>query len=481
VILATALVGLATGMADAQVREPDELKFPPLPEFKIPKPETFTLENGMEVFLLEDHELPLIHAIALVRTGSAWEPAAKVGLGSMFGQVLREGGTRRMSGDELNEFLAARAASIETGLDDDSGSASMNVLAEDFDAVFPVFADVLRAPAFAQDKIDLAKVQENTNISRRNDNIGGITGREFTRLIYGPDSPLGRITEYTTVGAVTRSDLVAWHEKYFHPGNVMLGVVGDFDTAAMKNKIKSAFGDWKRGPAAKLGDIPYKTEMQPGIYFIRKDDVEQAHVRLGHLGITVDNPDYFAAQVLNEVLGGSFASRLFNNVRSKKGLAYSVFGGIGASYAHRGVFQVGLSTKSSTMAEAVRALEEEVRGIIDRPPDQAEMARAKEAILNSFVFRYDQPSEVLSQQMTYAYYGLPADFLEKYRANIEKVTADQVAAVAKKYIDPDKLTLLVVGNPAAFDQPVDTFGEVTTIDITIPPPIGTETAPEKTN
>jgi zinc protease len=399
----------------------------------------------------------------------------------MFGQVLRDGGTRKMSGDELNEFLAARAASIETGMGDDSGSASMNVLAEDFDAVFPIFADVLRTPAFAQDKLDLAKVQENTDISRRNDNIGGITGREFARLIYGPDSPLGRLTEYATIAAVTRSDLVAWHEKYFHPGNVMLGIVGDFDSAAMKNKVRSAFGDWKAGPKAELADIPYKTEMQPGIYFIRKDDVEQAHVRLGHLGITIDNPDYFAAQVLNEVLGGGFASRLFSNVRSKKGLAYSVFGGIGASYSYRGVFQVGLSTKSSTMAEAVRALQEEVRGVIEHPPDQAEMGRAKEAILNSFVFSYDQPSEVLSQQMTYAYYGLPADFLEKYRANIEKVTGAQVAAVAKKYIDPDKLTLLVVGNPAAFDQPVDTFGEVTTIDITIPPPVGTEETPKKTN
>jgi hypothetical protein len=183
--------------------------------------------------------------------------------------------------------------------------------------------------------------------------------------------------------------------------------------------------------------------------------------------------------VLNEVLGGGFASRLFSNVRSKKGLAYSVFGGIGAGYVRRGVFQVGLSTKTGTMAEAVRALEDEVRGVIANPPTAEELQRAKEAILNSFVFNYDAPSEVLSQQMTYAYYGLPADFLERYRANIEKVTAQQVADVAKKYIDPEKLTLLVVGKPADFDQPLDTFGEVTTLDITIPPPPDTSAAVER--
>jgi predicted Zn-dependent peptidase len=468
-ILTLLILGSTSGPATAQVKDYRALKFPALPEFAIPKPEVWELDNGMRVFLLEDHELPLIQAFVRVRTGSAYDPADKAGLAGLFGQLLREGGTRSMTGDELNDFLAARAATVETGMSTDYGTASMNVLAEDFDEVFPVFAEVLRQPRLAQEKLDVAKVQANTSISRRNDDISGITGREFIRLIYGADSPLGRLTEYATISAVTRNDLVAWHEKYYHPNNVLLGIVGDFDSAAMKGKIQKAFGDWKRGPEAAVPDVPYKTAMERGIYFIRKDDVEQAHVRLGHLGITVDNPDYFAAQVLNEVLGGGFASRLFSNVRSKKGLAYSVFGGIGASYARRGVFQVGLSTKSGTMSEAVRALEEEVRGIIDNPPSETELKRAKEAILNSFVFNYDAPSEVLAQQITYAYYGLPADFLEKYRANIEKVTPEQVAAVAKKYIDPDKLTLLVVGKPSAFDQPVETFGAVTTIDVTIPP------------
>jgi len=478
--LAVTMAALVASAAPAQVKSYKDIKFSALPEFKIPKPEIYELDNGMKVFLLEDHELPLIQVFVRVRTGSVYDPGDKTGLGGLVGQLQREGGTQAMSGDELNDFLAVRAASIETGMSSDFGSASMNVLAEDFDEVFPVFADVLRKPRFAEDKLEVAKVQENTSISRRNDDIGGITGREFNRLIYGLDSPLSRLTEYATIAAIAKDDLAAWHKQYYHPNNTSLGIVGDFDTAAMKTKIRNAFGDWQKGTPAALPNVAYKKDMEPGRYFIEKSDVEQAYVRLGHLGMTVDNPDYFAAQVLNEVFGGGFSSRLFSTVRSKKGLAYSVFGGIGASYARQGVFQVGLSTKSKTMAESVRALEEEINRIIDTPPDEAELKRAKESILNSFVFNYDSPSEVLSQQMLYSYYGLPADFLEKYRSSIESVTGEQVAAVAKKYIHPDKLTLLVVGKPADFDEPVATFGAVTTIDIAIAPPAETGAAVEMT-
>lgn len=469
-IVAVLAAVLAGGPAAAQVKSVTAIKYPKLKEFAIEKPQVRRLDNGMTVFLIEDHELPLVRVSMRVRTGSYYEPADRAGLGALCGQLLREGGTSSMSGDEIDEYLAARAAVIETGVGGDVGQASMNCLTEDFADVFAVLGNILRHPVFAQDKIEVAKTQLNSAIARRNDNIAGVTAREFNRLIYGADTPLGRLTEYSTLAKVTRDDLIAWHAKYYHPNNIYLGVVGDFDPAKIQEQIQRTFGDWARGPAFAESEVPYARQTKPGIYFIEKSDVTQANVRLGHLGITTKNPDYFAVEVLNEVLGGGFAGRLFSNVRSKKGLAYSVSGGVGSSFAREGVFQVGLSTKSATMAAAVEALREEIRRIIDEPPQQEELDRAKESILNSFVFRFDSKQEILDEQLTYAYYGMPPDFLDIYRKNIEKVTGADVAQMARKYIHPDTLALLVVGKSQEFDRPVASFGEVRPIDITIPPP-----------
>jgi len=474
------LAALATLPAVAQVRDYKKIKYPALPEFEIPSPEVYTLDNGMTVFLMEDHELPLISVSTRIRTGSLYEPASKTGLGAIMGQVQREGGTRNMTGDQIDDYLADRAASIETGVGDTSGFASMNCLADDFDEVFAVFNDVLRSPVFDEDKIEVAKAQFNSGIARRNDDVGQITGREFSRLIYGKGSPISRMMEYQTIDAVTRDDLVAWHSRYYHPNNVMIGVVGDFDSAEMKSKIAATFGDWARGPDADLPAVPYDKEMKAGVYFIPKEDVTQANIRMGHVGISTKNPDFFAVQVMNEVLGGGFASRLFSNVRSKKGLAYSVFGGVGSSFDYPGIAQVGLQTKSETMGEAVDALREEMVGIIENPPSDEELQRAKDSILNSFVFNYASRRQVLNQQMAYAYHGMPLDFLETYRANIEKVSRDDVAAVAKKYVHPDKAVLLVVGKAADFDRPVSSFGQVNEIDISIPPPPDKAPTIEKT-
>lgn len=456
--------------AMAQAKSHKDIKFKDLPKLNVPSPEIYTLENGMKVFLMEDHELPLISVNAIIRTGSNHMPNEKNGMGPIFGQVQREGGTTSMTGDEMNEFLEARAASVETGMGGDSASASMNCLVEDFESVFRVFADVLRNPAFAEEKIDLAKVQMNSSIARRNDNVGGIVGREFNKLIYGADSPLASTMEYATVAAVTRDDLVKWHAKYYHPNNVYLGVSGDFDPAKMKNMIQVALGDWAKGPAFSEGEVAY-SEPKPGVYFVEKTDVTQANIRIGHLGIKRDDPDYYALQVMNHVMGAGFSGRLLQEIRSERGLAYSVFGGVGDSFTRRGVFQAGMSTKSETMAESTEALRHEIARMISEPPTKEEIADAKESILNAFVFNYTSRAQILGQQMTFDYFGLPLNYLDSYQPNIEKVTVEDVARATKKHLHPDKLVVLVVGNPADFDRPVASLGDsVQTIDIAIAPP-----------
>lgn len=469
-VAAAALAVLLVAPASAQMSSYKDLKFAPLREPDFAPPQVFQLKNGLTVFLVEDHELPLIQANVLVRTGSLWEPAEKTGLASLVGAVQRTGGTARMTGDQIDDFLAARAATVETSIGRDSGSASMNCLKQNFDEVFPILVDVLRTPAFAQDKLDLAKVQANTAISRRNDSAMGILMREFPRLVYGKDSPLGRIEEYATIASVTRDDLLDWHRRYYVPNRVYLGLVGDFDSKEMRKKVEAALGDWKKGPAMELPPVEYAGNAEPGLYFVEKGDVNQAYVSMGHLGIERKNRDYYAVTVMNEVLGGSFASRMFSNVRSKKGLAYNVFGSLGADFVMPGLLRAGLQTKSSTMAQGVEAVKAEIEGIVARPPDDDELRRAKDAILNSFVFNFDSRTKILNQQMLNRYHGLPDDYLARYRENIQKVSRDEVARVAKAYVRPDRLAILVVGKAADFDRPLSSLGKVTPVDIAIPPP-----------
>ncbi len=454
----------------AQVSDHRAIEFPELQEFQIPRPDTFELGNGVKVFLIEDHELPLVQVVARIRTGSVYEPAGQTGLAGLVGAVQRTGGTSRMTGDEIDDFLEARAASVETNIGSTVGFASMDCLVGDFDEVLRVFHDVLRHPVFDQDKLEVAKAQTRSSIARRNDSITGITAREFSRLVYGTDSPLSRLTEYATLAAVSRTDLVAWHSKFYHPNNIYLGVVGDFESATMKKKIEAAFGDWSAGPALEAPTIEYREEETAGVFSIEKEDVTQANIRMGHLGITIENPDFFPLQVMNEVLSGGFSGRLMRNIRTEKGLAYGAGGSVGASFLYPGVAGFGLQTKSETMGEAVDALYDEIRGMISSPATDEELERAKDTILNSFIFNYASKQQVLSQQMLYAYYGLPADFLETYRDNIERVTAADVARVAREYLHPDRATLLVVGRSAEFDRPVSSFGEVTELDISIPAP-----------
>ena len=279
-ILCLLLAAAALAPAGAQVETVDELTYPALPDFEVPEPRRVELDNGMVVMLLEDHELPLIDVIARVRTGARLEPADKVGLASLTGDVLRTGGTASMSGDEIDDFLESRAASIETSIGTVSGSASMSSLKGDFREVLGLFADVLRHPAFDEEKLAVAKNQANTGIARQNDSPQQIMFREFGEIIYGADSPYARQQTYTSVDAVTRDDLVAWHGRFYHPNNIILGLVGDFDGDEALAMVREAFGDWQPGPPAPELEGGYRTEPAAGVYYVRQgrhDPVEHHH------------------------------------------------------------------------------------------------------------------------------------------------------------------------------------------------------------
>jgi zinc protease len=448
----------------------EQLKYPKLRDIEVPEVQRVTLPNGMQLFLLEDHELPLIYVSAIIRTGSIYEPADKIGLAGITGTVMRTGGTTTRTGDQIDEHLEQIAASVETGIGRSSGSAYMSVLKEDFDTGLSVLADVLMNPAFREDKIELAKINARTGIARRNDNPGGIASREFTKLVYGSGSVYARHTEYATIDSITRDDLVAFHKKFYHPNNTMLAVWGDFESGPMVEKIKAAFKDWPKADIAlpPIGVIKY--DFRSTVNAITKEDMNQSVIRLGHIGGMMNDPDYFSLLVMNEILGSSFTSRLFKNVRSRQGLAYSVGGAYAADYDHPGVFYVACQTKAGTTVQATEAMIAEVRKMTQEEVTDEELALAKDSFLNSFVFNFESRGEIVNRLMTYAYYGYPADFLQKTKENVEKVTKADVLRVAKAHLQPDKVQILVVGKPDEFDKPLTTLGEVNTIDITIPPP-----------
>ena len=467
--LATLLVSIPR--ATSQATDWKQIPIPTLPSFHPPQPKRIQLANGMVIFLQEDHELPLIDASARIRGGSSNEPAAKVGLVDLFGEVWRTGGTEVQTGDQLDDFLEVRAAKVETGGGADSTTISLSCLKGDFDDVFKVFADLLEHPEFRADKLDLAQKQADDSISRRNDQIGGIAARESARLAYGADNPYAREPEYATIAAITRQDLIDWHKTYVHPNHIIVGISGDFDSTAMEAKLRAAFDSWPKGAELPKDEIKFHPGAA-GYYLIPKEDVNQSSIHMVALGTTRNNPDYYAISVFNEAFGGGFSSRLFNDIRTKRGLAYNVGGGIGTNFGHPGILQFVAGTKSQSTIESLQALDEDIDNLTKNPITEDEIRQAKDAILNAFIFRLDSPDKVLAERMTYEFYGYPADWLDKYPEEIRKVTTTDVNRVAAKYVHRDQFAVLVVGNAKEFDKPLSSLGSVKEIDISIPPPPG---------
>lgn len=453
-----------------QVDQVNELRFPPLPDLVIPQPERVVLENGMTVLLMEDHELPLISLSAFIRTGSRLEPQDKIGLASLTGTVLRTGGTTKQSGDELDEFLEGKAALIETSIGGTAGTASLSCLKEDFPAVLEVFNDILRTPAFAPEKLKIAKNRMMAGISRQNDDPGGIVSREFKKLVYGKNSPYTWVPTYSTILSITQEDVARWHNTYFHPNRMILGLVGDFQKDQAIALLSKVMGNWPRGPEPKDSSAFIQESVPSGVFYVEKNDMTQAKIAMGHQGIRRDHPDYYSLVIVNQILSGSFGARLFSNIRSKQGLAYDVHGGVGLQWDHPGMAILSMSTKTQTTGKGIDALISESRKMVSNPPTEEEVKNAKASILNSFVFSVDSPSKVLGKYLTYEYYGYPSTWLKTFRAGIEKVTVAQVRQAAERHLRPEDFAILVVGPREGTKPALTQYKDIQELDIHIPEP-----------
>jgi zinc protease len=458
-----------TATTPAAVQPWKKIAIPPLHAFRPAQPKRIELSNGLVIFLQEDHELPFVTGTILIRGGSLNESDDKLGLISLYGDTWRTSGTAKIDGDKLDDQLEAKAASIESSGEGASTSLTWSSLKGDFDSVFSAAMDLLLHPEFKADKLQLAKGQLETGIARRNDDAAGIAAREAIKLAYGPHNPYARQVEYATVESITLDDLRSWHDKTVVPNNMIVAISGDFNGAAMETKLRAAFEPLPRGQRFESVKVTF-TDPKRTVNFVQKADVDQSNVFIVGLGTERSNPDYYALSVMNQIFSGGFGSRVVQNVRTKLGLAYSVGGAFSAAYDHPGIFYVQAATKSESTVAATQAMLAEINRLKTDPPTPAELNKAKDQLLNSFVFHYDSPDKTLAEQVTLAFYGYPPDTLEKYKTGIEKVTSVDVTRAANKYIDASKLAIIAVGNEAEIKPALSTLGTVNNLDITIPPP-----------
>jgi zinc protease len=448
-----------------------DLKFPPLPPLEIPKPVEFTLSNGIKVFLLEDHELPLVSGGVLIRTGNLFDPADKHGVAQLTGEILRSGGTKAKTGDQIDEELENMAASVESQIGEGSGSMSFNCLKENTDQVLAVFKDLLTNPEFREDKVDLSKTQLRSEISRRNDDAGGIAEREFANILYGRNTPYGWQIEYADVDRIHRQDLVDFYHRYYFPANIILEVYGDFSSSDMKTELEQLLGDWKYTQPTVPAFPKVEAKPAPGVFLAAKTDVTQTFFNIGELGGEYRDKDYPALEVAAQILGGGFSSRLLRRIRTELGWAYNISASWDADYDHPGTFRVSGSTQSAHTVDTLKAVREELEKFRSAEVTDEELKTAKDTVLNGFVFHFDRPSKTLNRLVLYEYFGYPRDFLFQYQKAIAAVTKADILRVAQKYFKLPDLTYVAAGNPKDFGTPLSALGlPIQAIDLTIPEP-----------
>jgi zinc protease len=434
----------------------------------------------MRVFLIEDRESPVVGGVARIRTGNLFDPPGKVGLATLTGMAMRTGGTRQMTGEELDRKLEDLAASVESAIGESSAEVSFFSLKESAADVLAAFRDVLTAPAFRIDKVDLAKMQLRGLISRRNDDPSGILAREFPAILYGAGTPYGRRMEYEGIDRIARADLVAFHKRYFFPKNVMLALWGDFETARMKERLEELFAGWGVEQAAppefpKVAAVP-----APGVCLAKKTGLAETYFAMGHLGGKISDKDYPALTVMAGILGGGPSSRLYRQAGTRTGDASGISARWAAAPDHPGLFEISGSAKSLSIAATIQAIQQELERIRAGEVDEEELRVARDGALGRLAFDSDTRRKTLDRLLTCEYFGYPADFPQQYQKALAAVTRADVLRVAKEYLRPADLAILVVGNPEDFEPPLESLGgPVREIDVTIPKP-GTSVAPADT-
>ena len=465
VVMAVLAATVMVWAGESAVGDPRAMTFSPV-EFAPPEPSRVVLENGMVVYLLEDHELPLVNFSAMMRTGGWLEPKDKVGLAALTGSVMRSGGGGGRTAEQVDEELEQFAIDINLSIGRQSGAASLDVLSKDLERGLKIFSGLLRQPSFEAPRVELAKLQAIEGIRRRQDSPGSIVGREFLKQLYGPEHPSARESTVESIKGITRDDLVAFHRRTIHPNGIIMGVTGDFTRDEMIALLRATFGDWEKGDVPEL-NIPDAREAggQSIVRFVSKD-TSQTHLRIGHLTIREDDPDYVPLAIANDILGGSsFRSRLFNDVRTRQGLAYSVGSRLNVGMHDQGIWLMRAETKLPSTQEVISRFVANMERMRTELVTDEELAEAKNAYVNSFVFSFASPSAIVGRFVELEYDRLPKDFLQQLRARVIALRKEDILRAAQKHFQSNRLTIVAVGPGEVLPKLLSGFGEVKEIKL----------------
>jgi len=475
IITILALTFLCAGLGLAQAKHPSELKYPVL-KYEPPDPKAFrtVYSGGLRAYVQEDKSLPLFNITAIIDCGDLDIPKDKAGLSRVLGDQLIKGGTATREGSAIEDRIDFLGGTLSFMVGERTSTLSLSVLSKDLDEGLATFFDVLRNPAFREEPMKLAKARFVEQLRQANDQPSGVLNREYERLLYGDNAVTWQPTKATYEG-VAAADLKAFHAKYFSPKNVILAVSGDFAKGALKAKIEKLAAGWKGGSVTFPALPKAFPTPEPGVYFIQKA-INQGYISLGHLGLEDTNPDYFAVQVMNFILGGgSFTSRITTKVRSDEGLSYNQ----GSRFTYRwglpGTFAGYVQTKSSTVGYAISLILNEFDRIRKEPVSDAEMDTALNYYLESFADNFQSAQATMMSFANLEMTGKPMDYYKTYRSKIQAVTKARVQEAATKYIQPDKIVMMIVGDWEPCNKggdkwsgPLDKLGKVHRISLTDP-------------
>jgi zinc protease len=424
---------------------PEDLSFKAL-DFTPPSAKDFrrTLPDGTPVYMAPSKEFPLVTLTLTFKGGGYMDPAEIPGLTEAMAAMVRTGGTATVKPAELDERLDFLATQATVGARGNAVSATMNCLSSNLDESMKLFFDMLRNPGFDQARLDILRGQAIEGMKQRNDDAGAIIGREWQYVMYGEDSFESRQATKDGWDQVTLDRLRAQHARLVHPGNVIISVTGDFDPDDMARRLAAAMDGWKRGEMAPNPPAPTHV-FKPGVYHVAKD-IPQGKVRVGRRSLQRDDPDYFAAEVMNDILGGGgFTSRLMKQIRSNEGLAYSVGSRMGAGVYYPSTFAGSFESKNPTVALAIKIMRDEFKRMQDQPVTAEELDVAKKGFIEAFPSQFASKDATLGILVADEWTGRDPEYWKTYRENIQKVTADDVQRVARKYLNFDDMAIMVVG------------------------------------
>jgi len=478
--LLLAVSGLAaSAMADEPiVGHPSQLTFKEL-NYQPPRPDAYrhTLRCGVTAYVAENHMVPTFEVSVLVHAGSMYEPPEKAGLADMVGYLMRNGGVAGLTAQALDERLAFLAADLSVRISDDQGQARLFCLSKDMDEGLALLRRVLHDPVFDAAVLERYRTDVLSGLEQRNSESARIEDREWAFLIYGIH-PCTNETRRTgaSVSGITRDDLVAFHQKYFFPKNFILAVSGDFKTAEVLKKLDAMLADWPSQDLA-LPAIPDQIpDPTPGVYIIPKEGVNQSRIRVGHLGVKRDIPEQYALTVMNDILGGGgFSSRIMRRVRSDEGLAYNTGSRFDRPVLYPGTFRAWFQTKHETAAFGTRLIVDEIRRIRTELWPEEAVATAKASLIGELVNPFNSKNAVVNTFAEDDFTNRPDAYWQEYQRNVEAVTPQDVLTAAQKFLHPDRLVYLVIGDPAAVQagsekhpERFTDFGPVTTLPLRDP-------------